>query len=145
MQVVYTIGFTKKSLERFVTLLKESAVGTLVDVRLRNTSQLAGWTKYPDLGFLLTKGFGIGYEHRPEFAPTAELLDRYKKDHDWARYELAFKQLLEERNPRLQCQDLLGSGTICLLCTEPAPERCHRRLVAEFMEEVAGPIDIRHL
>src|SRR5580693_2996996 len=134
MQAVYTIGFTKKSLERFVTLLRGPGVAKLVDVRLRNTSQLAGWTKYPDFGFLLTEGFGIGYEHHPEFAPTADLLDRYKKDHDWARYEQAFKQLLEERSPRSECQELLAGGTICLLCTEPTPERCHRRLVAEYME-----------
>jgi uncharacterized protein (DUF488 family) len=145
MRVVCTIGFTKKTLERFVTLLTAAGVATVVDVRLRNTSQLAGWSKYPDLPFLLKHGFGIGYEHHSELAPTAELLDRYKKDHDWARYEIDFKQLLEDRGPRAECQQLLGSGTICLLCTEATADRCHRRLVAEYIQELDTTVEIRHL
>lgn len=145
MRVVFTIGFTKKSLERFVTLLKAAGVTTLVDTRLRNTSQLAGWSKYPDFSFMLKEGFQIDYEHHPRLAPTADMLDRYKKDHDWARYEVEFKQLLDDRNPKSECLELLEKGTICLLCTEPTPERCHRRLVAEYIQEIDGGVSIRHL
>jgi uncharacterized protein (DUF488 family) len=145
MRVVCTIGFTKKTLERFVTLLRAAHVATVVDVRLRNTSQLAGWSKYPDLPFLLKEGFGIGYEHHPGLAPTAELLDRYKKDHDWALYEMDFKQLIEDRRPAAECRQLLDSGTICLLCTETTADRCHRRLVAEYMQQLDTGVEIRHL
>lgn len=145
MRVVCTVGFTKKSLERFVTLLRGAGVASVVDVRLRNSSQLAGWSKYPDFPFLLKEGFGIGYEHHPELAPTAELLDRYRKDGDWGRYEVEFRQLLEDRSPVDQCRQLLSNGTICLLCTEITADRCHRRLVAEYMQEISGPIQIRHL
>ena len=80
---VFTIGFTKKSLKQFIELLKSVGVQTIIDVRLRNTSQLAGWSKYPDFAYLLEAGFGIGYEHHPEFAPTDALLDTYKKEGDW--------------------------------------------------------------
>jgi len=144
-RLIYTIGFTRKSLERFVTLLRSARVTTLVDIRLRNTSQLAGWTKYPDLPFLLTEGFQIGYEHHPELAPTAEILDRYKKDHNWARYEVEFRELLERRSPISQCRNLLNNGTICLLCAEPTAERCHRRLVAEYIRRIQDDLEIKHL
>ena len=145
MHVVYTIGFTKKTLEQFVTLLRGAGVTTVADIRLRNTSQLAGWSKYPDLPFLLQEGFRIGYEHHPALAPTADILDRYKKDHDWARYEVEFRQILEDRKPEAQCRQLIDRGTVCLLCSEPTPDRCHRRLVAEYIQELDSHVQIRHL
>jgi len=145
MRVVCTIGFTKKTLEHFVTLLRDAGVTTVADVRLRNTSQLAGWSKYPDLRFLLQDGFQIGYEHHPELAPTADILHRYKKDHNWARYEVEFRRLLEDRNPEAECRQIVDHGTICLLCTEPTPDRCHRRLVAEYILEIDRQVQIRHL
>ncbi len=124
---IYTIGFTKKSLREFIETLRAAGVRCVVDVRLRNTSQLAGWSKQPDFEFLLTAGFGLAYEHQPEFAPTAELLDEYKRDGAWPHYERRFNQLLAARQPPPLMQD-----KVCLLCTEPTPEHCHRRLVAEY-------------
>ncbi|MBO0726842.1 MAG: DUF488 domain-containing protein [Blastocatellia bacterium] len=145
MTTIFTIGFTKKSLRDFVEALRGAGVRRVVDVRLRNTSQLAGWSKQPDFAYLLEEGFGIAYESHPEFAPTAELLDAYKKDHDWPRYEESFNRLLAERRPEAEALDLLKKDSICLLCAEPKADKCHRRMVAEYMQSLAPETEIRHL
>ena len=146
MVAIFTIGFTKKSLRDFIEKLRAAGVKRIVDVRLRNTSQLAGWSKHPDFAYLLEAGFGIAYEHHPEFAPTAEILDAYKKDGgDWANYEVAFNQLLLERNPEAEAHALFDKEAVCLLCAEPTPEKCHRRLVAEYLQKLDPAIEVRHL
>jgi len=145
MAIIFTIGFTKKSLRDFVETLRRAGVKRVVDVRLRNTSQLAGWSKQPDFAYLLEAGFGVAYEHRPEFAPTGELLDAYKKDHDWARYEERFNQLLAERRLEAEARELLEKDSICLLCAEPAADKCHRRMVAEYLQSLAPETEVRHL
>ncbi|MCI0660946.1 MAG: DUF488 domain-containing protein [Acidobacteria bacterium] len=145
MATIFTIGFTKKSLRDFVDILRRAGVKRVVDVRLRNTSQLAGWSKQPDFAYLLEAGFGIAYEHHPEFAPTDELLDAYKKDHDWTRYEERFNQLLAERRPEAEARELLRKDSICLLCTEPQADKCHRRLVANYLQSLASEIEVKHL
>ncbi len=145
MAVIFTIGFTKKSLREFVETLRAAGVQRVIDVRLRNTSQLAGWSKYPDFAYLLEAGFGIAYEHHPEFAPTGELLDAYKQNKDWPHYEEAFNQLLANRRPEEEGRALLKQDGICLLCTEPTPEKCHRRLVAEYLIGLAPEAEVKHL
>ena len=146
MSTVYTIGYTQKTLERFIRLLLDSGVDAVVDIRLRNTSQLAGFSKRDDLAFLLREGFGIAYEHRPDLAPTDEILDAYKKSHDWAAYERAFLPLLAERRTEEIGRDLLARySRPCLLCAEPAPDRCHRRLVAEWWAAHLPDLELVHL
>lgn len=132
-RTVYTVGFTRKSLRQFVGLLLEAGVDAIIDVRLRNRSQLAGFAKQDDLAFLLREGFGIEYEHCPDLAPTPEILDAYKAGDAWSAYEGAFLCLLEERQATSIGQRILSRyQRPCLLCAEPAPDRCHRRLVAEW-------------
>jgi uncharacterized protein (DUF488 family) len=146
MPVVHTIGFTKKSLEQFIGLVRSAGNERVIDVRLRNTSQLAGWSKYPDFAYLLREGFGLDYEHKPEFAPTDELLDRYKKDKDWQSYESDFSRLLQTRNPVDAARSIISGKAACLLCTEPEADKCHRRLVAEYLARVGGrDVVIKHL
>ena len=146
MPTVYTIGYTKKSLERFIGILQEAGVDAVIDVRLRNTSQLAGFSKRDDLAFLLREGFGIQYEHRPDLAPTAEVLDAYKTDRDWRAYERSFRSLLSEREAQVAGSEILASfRRPCLLCAEPSPEHCHRRLVAEWWQEHLPGVEIVHL
>lgn len=145
MAIVFTIGFTKKSLRDFVETLRGAGVKRVIDVRLRNTSQLAGWSKQPDFAYLLEEGFGIAYEHHPEFAPTSELLDSYKEDYNWPRYEERFNQLLAERRPEAEARELLKKDSICLLCAEPKADKCHRRMVAEYLQSLAPRIEVRHL
>jgi uncharacterized protein (DUF488 family) len=132
METLCTIGYTKKSLRKFIELLKSANVTKVVDVRLRNTSQLAGFAKKDDLAFVLDL-CGIAYEHVLELAPTDELLDQYHASRDWDKFEVAFKGLLDFRQP-LPCLLSAADGheVICLLCTEDRPDRCHRRLVAEY-------------
>jgi len=145
MKTIYTIGFTQKTLQQFIERLRGAGVQAVIDVRLRNTSQLAGWSKYPDIAYLLKAGFGFDYEHHPEFAPTGELLDQYKKTGDWPTYEVAFQQLLAERQPEREAIALLERDGICLLCTEPQADRCHRRLVAEYLASFRPKVRIEHL
>jgi uncharacterized protein (DUF488 family) len=145
MATIFTIGFTQKTLRDFIEILHRAGVKRVIDVRLRNTSQLAGWSKQPDFAYLLEEGFGIAYEHHPEFAPSGELLDTYKKDRDWTRYEECFNLLLAERQLEEAARDLLEKDSICLLCTEPKADKCHRRLVANYLRSLAPEIEVRHL
>lgn len=142
---VFTIGFTKKNAEQFFTRLKQPGLVRLVDARLNNVSQLAGFTKKDDLRFFLQEINGIDYVHRPDLAPTKEILDEYKKNGgDWSTYERKFMELMarrkiEEKVPK----ELIDGG--CLLCSEPTPEHCHRRLVAEYLRSRWGDLEIIHL
>ena len=146
MPTVYTIGHTQKSLERFVRLLQAAGVDAVIDIRLRNTSQLAGFAKRDDLAFLLRELLGIEYQHHPELAPTPEILDGYRANKDWAAYEEAFRPLLVERQIATIGQELMDRyNRPCLLCAEPTPDRCHRRLVAEFWSENLTELEIMHL
>ena len=146
MPTICTIGHTRKSLRQFIGLLQEAGVDAVIDVRLRNTSQLAGFAKRDDLDFLLREGFGIAYEHVVELAPTAEILDAYKKDHDWSVYEREYPQLLAERDALAIGRRLLERyQRPCLLCAEDTPDRCHRRLLAEYLAERISDLEIVHL
>ena len=146
MPTIYTIGYTKKSLQQFIGLLQEAGVDAVIDVRLRNTSQLAGFAKRDDLAFLLRECFGIAYEHVVELAPTAEILDAYKKDHDWSVYEREYPQLLAERDALAIGRQLLERyQRPCLLCSEDTPDCCHRRLLAEYLAERISDLEIVHL
>jgi uncharacterized protein (DUF488 family) len=146
MPTLYTIGHTQKTLERFIRLLQAAKVGAVIDIRLRNTSQLAGYAKRDDLAFLLREGFGIEYEHRPELAPTPAILDAYKKEGDWTAYEQDFLKLLAEREAQFPGRELLDRYQHpCLLCAEPTPDRCHRRLVADWWASHLPDVEVVHL
>jgi uncharacterized protein (DUF488 family) len=146
MTTVCTIGYTQKTLERFIWLLQEAAVDAVIDIRLHNTSQLAGFSKRDDLAFLLREGFGIEYEHRLELAPTPEILDGYRSEGDWAGYERDFIPLLIERDAGAVGHEILDRyRRPCLLCAEPLPDHCHRRLVAEWWAAHLPGIEINHL
>ena len=146
MSTIFTIGHTKKSLERFIRLLQDAEVDAVIDIRLRNTSQLAGFAKRDDLAFILREGFGIEYHHCPELAPTGEILDAYKADSDWSAYERAFRLLLAERDAVAIGRELLARHRRpCLLCSEPTADHCHRRLVAEWWAENLCDVEVIHL
>ncbi|HNR33842.1 MAG TPA: DUF488 domain-containing protein [Candidatus Hydrogenedentes bacterium] len=142
---LFTIGFTKKGAERFFTVLRESRVRRVLDIRLNNVSQLAGFAKRDDLKFFLREICNADYLHVPECAPTKEILDKYKKKHgDWEEYEACFLPLIEERKiETLLTADLLDYG--CLLCSEPTPEKCHRRLVASYLEAKIPNLQVKNL
>jgi hypothetical protein len=121
-------------------------VDAVIDTRLRNTSQLAGWAKRDDLAFLLRDGFGMAYEHILAFAPTAELLDSYRADSDWPRYEQAYRRLLVERRAEETGRTLFECyRRPCFLCSEPTADFCHRRLLAEYLLGTLHGIIVTHL
>jgi uncharacterized protein (DUF488 family) len=142
---LYTIGFTKKSARHFFEALCAADVKRIVDVRLNNVSQLAGFAKRDDLRYFADTICGMGYVQQPSLAPTKSILDAYKKNGgDWATYEKAFLALMQERKIEEHLSpELLDGG--CLLCSEHKPHHCHRRLVAEYLQDKWGGIDIVHL
>jgi len=146
MATVYTIGYQRKPLRTFIGQLRGAGVDAVIDIRLRNTSHLAGYTKRDDMAFLLCEGFGIAYEHHPELAPTPEILDAYRAGGDWPAYEAAFLPLLEERSAEKVGADILARYRApCLLCREATAEHCHRRLVAECWGSCLPGLAIVHL
>jgi len=142
---LFTIGFTKKSAEGFFTKLSEGGARRIVDVRLNNVSQFAGFAKRQDLEYFLRELCGIDYVHLPELAPTREMLDGYKKHKGgWEQYESEFLALMHMRRiEQTVPEEVLADG--CLLCSEDKPHHCHRRLVAEYLQERRGDIEIVHL
>ena len=142
---LFTIGFTQKSLRQFIELLRGAGVDGVVDIRLNNVSQLAGFAKRDDLAFVL-ETFGIGYVEEKRLAPTEDLLSAYHRDRDWDTYEVAFRALLASREPGAILADVAARfQRPCLLCAEPEPSHCHRRLVAEAFVALRPGLEVRHL
>jgi uncharacterized protein (DUF488 family) len=143
---LYTIGFTRKSAEEFFGLLGNHAITVLVDIRLKPDSQLSGFAKGRDLAYFLEKLIGCQYVHMPLFAPTDDLLTGYRGDKDWEQYERAFNQLLRERDAITQLDHAWWAAhRACLLCSEREPDRCHRRLVAEYVAAHWTDVEVHHL
>ena len=140
---LFTIGFTKKSAEQFFELLTRAGIRRVVDVRLNNRSQLAGFAKRDDLRYFLQKHGGIDYEHAELLAPTQPILDAFKKEKgSWESYDKAFLALMAEREIEREFEpSLFDQG--CLLCSEHKPHHCHRRLVAEYLQRMWSSVDIR--
>ena len=142
---LFTIGFTKKTAERFFTQLCERDIKRIVDIRLNNTSQLAGFAKKDDLAYFLRAICDIDYVHVPELAPDQDIFDSYKKKKgEWSDFERRFLNLLANRRVEdVVSRDMLDGG--CLLCSEDKPDHCHRRLVAEYLNDKWGNIEITHI
>ncbi len=135
---IFTIGFTKKSLKEFIQLLKKNRVEKVIDIRLRPYGQLAGYSNKEDLRYVLEEYEKIKYQHEMLLAPTNELLDNYRKDSDWTGYEKKFNELLKERRVEGLLNSLINGFTrVCFLCSEDRPDKCHRRLVAEYFSRIA--------
>lgn len=142
---LYTIGFTGKPAEKFFNLLRDAGVKKIVDTRINNVSQLAGFAKGSDLKFFAKEIGNMSYEHNIDFAPTKELLSRYRdKKMTWLEYETEYLNLLDMRKVA-QKTDVEKFHEHCLLCSEHTPEKCHRRLLAEYLKHVKGEIEIIHL
>lgn len=143
---VYTIGFTKKNAEAFFGFIKRENIKTLIDVRLNNVSQLAGFAKKDDLKFFLRELCSAEYVYAPELAPTKDILDAYKDGQiKWDIYEDKFLDLMAKRNiEKTISREILDQG--CLLCSEHEPHMCHRRLVVEYLNKTSGlDLKIKHL
>lgn len=144
--ILATIGFTKTSAASFFDRLKNAGVKKMIDVRLHNTSQLAGFAKADDLAYFLKEICGAEYIHEPLLAPTDDILKAFKRDKgDWAIYENSFMRLMEQRKIENRLTPELFQGG-CLLCSEDKPHHCHRRLVCEYLNtKWNGALNVRHL
>lgn len=128
-----TIGFAGKTAEEFFRLLEQAQVEKLIDVRLNRGGQLSGFAKHPDLEYFLAKVARIRYSHEPQLAPTSELLDTYRDTKDWPAYETGFLALMRDRGIPQTFDARTWPQRATLLCSEPGPEKCHRRLVADLL------------
>ncbi len=145
MTKIYTIGFTKTSAESFFGRLRAAGVQRVVDIRRSNKSQLAGFAKEDDLRYFLDALLGIPYIHRLDLAPTQEIMDAYRKRKgSWAEFERQFLALIAERRIEETVPRELLDGA-CLVCSEDEPTHCHRRLIAEYLQEKWGDVEIVHL
>ena len=146
---LFTIGFTKKTAEEFFRLLQEAGVQKVIDVRENRVGQLAGFSKHPDLQFFLDRILGVRYQHQPLLAPSPEIRDAYRKTKDWEQYERSFLELMEQRSVLEQVNPEDFAGKVALLCSEPGPEKCHRRLVAEMLvrhwDGLGHQVEVKHL
>jgi uncharacterized protein (DUF488 family) len=143
---IYSIGFTKKTAEQFFSKLRSAGIRRLLDVRLNNVSQLAGFAKREDLAYFLKEICSAEYVHEPMLAPTAEILDGYRgKKLTWSEYEARFLALIAERQIETRLDRSFFETPTVLLCSEPVADRCHRRLVLEYLRDKWGGIDISHL
>ena len=148
-RVLCTIGFTGKSAEEFFALLRDAGVQSVIDVRQNRTGQLSAFAKHPDLEFFLRQIGKIGYRHEPLLAPTPELRKSYQEDKDWAAYGEGFLELLKQRGVPKSLDVSNWPANVALLCTEPGPEKCHRRLVADLLTKhwrtASDDVEVRHL
>jgi uncharacterized protein (DUF488 family) len=143
---VYSIGFTKKTAADFFTALRQAEIRRLLDIRLHNASQLAGFTKRDDLPFFLKELCGADYRHEPLLTPTPDLLEGYRKKRiSWQEYEPRFLALLAERAVEKKLDRKLFQIPTVLLCSEATATRCHRRLILEYLQEKWGGLEIVHL
>lgn len=144
---LFTIGFTQKNAEEFFCLLSKYKIECLIDIRLNNISQLAGFTKAKDLQFFLKKLCNIIYIHNTKYAPTKDILDNYKKGRiSWQEYEVQYKELIKKRKiEQLFMKDANGYNNVCLLCSESVAQYCHRKILAEYLKDNIENITIRHI
>lgn len=141
---IFTIGSTQKNAQTFFTALRTAGVRRLIDVRLNNVSQLAGFTKRDDLAYFAQSICAIPYTHMTALAPTAEMLGAFRKNKEsWKAYETSFNALMAAR--AIETMDKRIFSGACLLCSEPAPHHCHRRLVAEYLGRHWQGVSITHL
>ena len=143
---IYTIGFTQKSAEQFFEILKQAGIKRVIDIRLKNNSQIAGFTKSRDLEYFLQRILKADYVHILDLAPTQEILNDYqRKKIGWDEYERRFRDLIRERRIEKKVNRKLFRGKSVLLCSEPTADKCHRRLVAEYLKEKWINVTIVHL
>lgn len=145
---IFTIGFTKKDAKTFFELLQKNKIDLLLDIRINNVSQLAGFAKGNDLGYFINEILNAKYIHDTRFAPTKELLDSYRdKNINWLEYEKEFSKIIEDRRIVDIFQDNYYKNyeRVCLLCSESEADKCHRRLIAEYLKENLSDIEIIHI
>ena len=144
--IIYTIGFTKKSAEEFFEILRRSGAKHLLDIRLDNMSQMAGFTKWNRLPYFLKEIVNMEYHEASILAPEKSLRDEYRETKDWTKYERTYLELIRRRQVELHMESSLFEDGVVLLCSEVKPDRCHRRLAADYLVHSLFPgASVEHL
>ena len=126
--------------------MREAKIERLIDVRLNNTSHLAGFARREDLRYLLHEICDAVYVYEPLLAPTKGMLNAYKKAMGmWAEYENRFLALMRERRIEKHVDRESFATRTAFLCSERTPEYCHRRLMIEDLGDAWGEVSIFHL
>ncbi|HEX9069537.1 MAG TPA: DUF488 domain-containing protein [Ktedonobacterales bacterium] len=143
---IYTIGVTKKTAQQFFETLQRAGIRRVLDIRLNNTSQLAGFAKQEDLAYFLRVIGGIEYQHEVMLAPTQDILDAYRKDKvEWEPFRQRFLALMRERQIERRLDKTLFATPTVLLCSEALAEHCHRSFVANYLRQHWGDVTITNL
>ena len=145
---IYTIGFTKKTAEQFFEALRKSGAKHLLDIRLNNKSQLAGFTKKDDLRYFLKRLVNMEYHEMTVLAPDESILKEYRKTGDWTEYEKRYLNIIKQRSAEKHIPPALIKDGVVLLCSEAEPTHCHRRLAAEYLAQnmpIEAKTEILHL
>jgi uncharacterized protein (DUF488 family) len=146
---LFTIGFTQKTAEQFFGLLQDAGVRKVIDIRENRVGQLSGFAKYPDIAFFLDRLLEIEYIYEPLLAPSPEIREAYRAARDWQQYEASFLELMKQRGIPEKLDLARFEGRVALLCSEPGPEKCHRRLLAEMLAKHGNALgqefEVRHL
>lgn len=144
---IYTSGTSGISAERFFTRLRESEITSIIDTRIKPSSQLAGYSKQDSLKFFSREMLGINYIHETLLCPEAGALKAYRSEElTWSRYQEMYLQLLEDRNLQINLDITSWGKRPLLLCSELRPEKCHRKLAAEHLHEVIPSVTkVTHL
>lgn len=149
VSTLFTIGFTQKTAEQFFGLLQDAGVQRVIDIRENRLGQLSGFAKFPDIAFFLRRLLGIEYVYERLLAPSPEIRDAYQATRDWQQYEAAFLELMAQRDILKNVDLGRFEGRVALLCSEPGPEKCHRRLVAELFARhgiaLGHEFEVKHL
>ena len=107
---------------------RHPADGWRISIMSRHTLN-DGTTPDPEIGT------GAFDEWWPQLAPPPTLIGAYyKRGLPWKEFEERFKEHLSQKEQKeclLRLVLRAQEGTVTILCVEPSPERCHRRLVAE--------------
>ncbi len=144
-----TIGFAGKTAEEFFRLLREAGVQKVIDIRENRVGQLSSYAKFPDIEFFLKAVGGMDYSYQPLLAPSQEIRKAYQKGKDWAAYEPAFLALMRKRGLPKIIEPASFKGVVAMLCSEPSPEKCHRRLLADlfstYWQSLGHSVEIKHL
>jgi uncharacterized protein (DUF488 family) len=145
MKKLYTMGYTQKPAKKFFNLIDKYEIKRIIDIRLHNNTQLAGFTKQNNLKYFLKRLSDCDYCHIPLMAPSKDIFDDSKKNGlEWKEYASRFNKLINQR----KIEQLINEDDIdgaCLLCCEPEATNCHRSLVAEYLQKYFGDIQIIHI
>ena len=158
MPTIATVGVYELDAASFIRTLDAATVTKIVDIRQRRGVRGAqyAWANARRLQALLADNH-IGYEHRPELAPTTELRRLQYRDDDRQGVGKRSRVRLSPEYARAYTEEILDHvplealverlpvhGIGALLCVEATAQACHRGLVAQRLADRFG-FEVVHL